>query len=234
MPESALSRLWNTLKPPPPAGTRPPDSARTIALRRRQHRLIAITLAFILVVASGTWAYLFIVNAPQRADKEFQEGMKMMMPGKYPDAVMHFTRALSIYGQLPNVYLERGNAQRILGEMDAALADYQTATELNPTLAAPHNGIAMIYIERNDLRHALERLDKAISLEPSVEAYYERAQILDNQGDHQKAISDYDKAIAERPDAPYMYLARARAKASLGDGEGAHADRMTADQIEHH
>jgi tetratricopeptide (TPR) repeat protein len=185
-------------------------------------------------VGAGTGTYLFISNAPQRADKEFKEGMKMMRPGSYPDAVDHFTRALAIYGQLPNAYLERGNAQRILGEPDAALADYQAATELNPMLAAAHNGIAMIYIERNDLRHALERLDKALSVEPTVEAYYERAQILDNQGDHLKAISDYDKAIAERPDSPYMYLARARAKASLGDQEGAHADRMTAAQIEHH
>jgi tetratricopeptide (TPR) repeat protein len=233
MPESAFSRFWNTLKPPP-AGNRPPESARAAALRRRQRRLISITASVILVVGAGTGTYLFIANAPQRADKEFKEGMKMMRPGSYPDAVDHFTRALAIYGQLPNAYLERGNAQRILGEPDAALADYQAATNLNPMLAAAHNGIAMIYIERNDLRHALERLDKAISVEPTVEAYYERGQILDSQGDHQKAISDYDKAIAERPDSPYMYLARARAKSNLGDKEGAHADRMTAAQIEHH
>ena len=193
-----------------------------------------ITLSVVLIGAVGVWAYLYISNAPQRADKEFQEGMKLMSPGRYPDAVVHFTRALSIYGQLPDAYLERGNAHRILGEPDEALADYQAATDLNPSLAAAHNGIAMILIERHDLPHALERLTKSIALQPTVESYYERGQILESQGDHKKAIEDYDKAIAEQRDSPYMYRARALAKANLGDQEGAHADRMIAAEIERH
>jgi len=40
-------------------------------------------------------------------------------------------------------------------EIDAALADFQSAADLNPTLADAHNGIAMIYVERHDQRHAL-------------------------------------------------------------------------------
>ncbi|MGA3189150.1 MAG: tetratricopeptide repeat protein [Bryobacteraceae bacterium] len=233
MPESAFDRFWNLVKPPA-AGNRPPESSKVVELRRRQRRLIMITLSVVLIGAVGVWAYLYISNAPQRADKEFQEGMKLMSPGRYPDAVVHFTRALSIYGQLPDAYLERGNAHRILGEPDEALADYQAATDLNPSLAAAHNGIAMILIERHDLPHALERLTKSIALQPTVESYYERGQILESQGDHKKAIEDYDKAIAEQRDSPYMYRARALAKANLGDQEGAHADRMIAAEIERH
>jgi tetratricopeptide (TPR) repeat protein len=233
MSESAFSRFWKTVKPPA-AGNRPPESAKVVELRRRQRRLVTITLAVILAVAAGAWTYMYVSNAPQRADNEFQQGMKFMSPGKYPEAVVHFTRALSIYGQLPDALLERGNAHRILGEPDEALADYQAAIDLNPTLATAHNGIAMIYIERHDLPHALEKLNKAISLQPSVEAYYERGQILEARGEHQKAIEDYDKAIAEQVDSPYMYRARALAKANLGDQEGAHADRILAVQIERH
>ena len=233
MPESAFTRFWKTVKPPT-IDNRPPESAKVVELRRRQRRLIMITVSVILVGAAVTGIVMFISSAPQRADKEFQDGMKMMSPGKYPDAIVHFNRALSIYAQLPDALLERGNAHRILGEPDEALADYQAATDLNPSLAAAHNGIAMIYIERHDMRHALERLNKAISLQPSVEAYYERGQILESQGDHKKAIEDYDRAIAEQRDSPYMYRARALAKSNLGDMEGAHADRQIADQIEHH
>lgn len=233
MPESAFTRFWKTVKPPA-IENRPPESPQVVELRRRQRRLVLLTIAALLVVAAGTWIFLFISNAPQRADHEFQEGMKFMSPGKYPDAVLHFTRAISIYGQLPDAFLERGDAHRILGEPDQALADYQTAADLNPTLAAAQNGIAMIYIQRHDFPHALERLNKAISLAPSVEPYYERGQILESQGQHQKAIEDYDRAIAEQRDSPYMYRARALAKENLGDQEGAHADRMIAARIEHH
>jgi tetratricopeptide (TPR) repeat protein len=212
----------------------PKESPKLIELRRRQRRLITITVSAMILVAAGAGSYSYLSNAPQRADQEYQAAMKLMTPGRYPDAVLHFTKALSIYGQLPNAHLERGNAHRILGQQDEALADYQAATDLNPSLAAAHNGIAMIYIERHDLAHALERLNKSIAIAPDVESYYQRGQILESRGEHQKAIEDYDKAIAEQVDSPYMYRARALAKENLGDLEGANADRLIASRIERH
>jgi tetratricopeptide (TPR) repeat protein len=232
MSESALSRFWNTIKPPP-AGDRPPESPQIVELRRRQRRLVTITIAAIFILGAGVGVYNYIASAPQRADKEFQEGMKMMRPGKYPDAIVHFTRALSISSQLPDAYLERADAHRSLGEPDAALADFQSAAELNPSLAAAHTGLAVIYMERHDSAHALEELNKSIAVQPTIEAYYQRGEILEAQGDHRKAIEDYDKAIAQAPDAPYIYRARALARQNAGDPEGAQADRLVANGIEH-
>lgn len=231
MSESPLSRFWDLVKPPPPVN-RPVVSPQVLALRRRRRRLVMITLGVILVLAAGVGVFAYIESAPQRADKEFQEGMKLMRPGKYPDAIDRFTRVLNISPQRAEAYLERGNAHRSLVEPDAALADFQAAADLNPTLAEAHAGIAMIYVERNDQRHALEELNKSLSIQPNIEAYYQRGLILDAQGEHKKAIDDYDLAIAVARDAPYMYRARAMAKQSLGDLEGAHADRTTAAQIE--
>lgn len=231
MSESAFTRFWNSVKPP--VDNRP-GSGKEMELRRRQRRLITITVAVIALFCVGGGVYYYISNAPVRADKEYQLGMSFMEPGKYPEAITHFTRAIGITGQLPNAYLERGNAERILGQADAALADYETAADMSPSLAPAHNGIAIIYIERHDQRHALEELNKSIALQPTVEAFYQRGQILEAQGDHKKAIEDYDRAIAEERDAPYMYRARALAKANLGDEEGAHQDRQLATEIEHH
>jgi tetratricopeptide (TPR) repeat protein len=232
MPESAFRRFWNTVILPPVDNR--PGSPKVTALKQRQRRLVMTTLAAIVVLAAGGGVFYYISDAPQRADKEFQEGMKFMSPGKYPDAIVHFTRALEIYSQLPDAYLERGNAHRTLGETDAALADFQAAADLNPTLADAHNGLAMIYLDRRDQRHALEELNKSIGLRPAVDAFFQRGQILDAQGDHQKAINDFDRAIAEDRESPYMYRARALAKANLGDPAGAHADRLIAQHLERH
>jgi len=92
----------------------------------------------------------------------------------------------------------------------------------------------MIYLEKHDQRQALGELNKSIAIHPTIEAYYQRGQILEAQGDHQKAIADYDLAIAQARDAPYVYRARALAKENLGDHDGASADRATAADIEHH
>jgi len=231
MSESPFSRFWNIVKPPP-EGNRPVASVELLALRRRQRRLVMITGGAIVVLAAAVGVVMYVADAPERADREFQEGMKMMRPGKYPDAIVHFTRVLSISAQRGDAHLERGNAHRSLDEPDEALADFQAAADLNPSIAEPHNGIALIYIERKDWRHAIEELTKSVELQPTIEAYYQRGEILESQGEHQKAIADYDKAIALDRDSPYIYLARALAKENLGDKEGAHADRLTAVQIQ--
>lgn len=231
-PESPLARFWNVVKPPPPAN-RPMDP-KIAEQKRRQRRLVTATVVAIVLAAAGFGIYTYVAAAPARAQKEFEEGMRYMGPGRYPDAIVHFTRALSIYSQMPEAYVERGNAHRSLGESDAALADFQAAADRNPALADAHNGIAMIYVERHDQRRALEELNKSISLKPTVEAYFQRGQILEAQGDHKKAIEDYDRAIAEAPDAPYMYRARALAKINLGNEQGAHEDREIATRLEHH
>ena len=63
--------------------------------------------------------------------------------------------------------------------------------------------------ENDHARHALEELNKSISLEPSTDAYYQRGQIFESQGEHQKAIQDYDQAIAQaRAYAPWFRMLR--------------------------
>lgn len=232
MSESAFSRFWNLVKPPP-AGPRAPLSPEAMTQRKRQRKLVIVTAAALAVLAAGVSIFLHIQSAPERADKEFQDGMKLMRPNKYPEAIAYFTRALEIYRQLPNAYLERGNAHRSLGEPDAALADFQKAADLDPTLADAHTGSAMIYLERRDPAHALDELNKSLAIRPNIEAYYQRGLILEARGEHQTAIADFDLAIAQARDAPYMYRARATARENLGDRGGARADREIASRLEH-
>jgi tetratricopeptide (TPR) repeat protein len=233
MPDSAFTRFWNNLKPLPKEN-RPPISPEVAAMRRRQRKLIYITVGVVALMGAGAYIFNYIATAPQRAEKEYLEGMKSMRPSQYPAAVAHFTRAIDIKAQYPEAFLERANAHRVLSETDAALADYQAAADLNSSLVAAHNGIAMIYLERKDSRHALEELNKSLSLQPDTDAFYQRGEIYEAQGEHQKAIDDYDRAIANQRDAPFIYLARALAKQNLGDKEGALADRITAARISRH
>jgi tetratricopeptide (TPR) repeat protein len=201
-------------------------------MRRRQRRLLSVTLIAVALIAAGIGVYFYVDNAPVRADKQFQDGMKMMHPGKYGDAVVLFTRALASSPPRAEVYLERANAYQGQGEADLALADFQTALSMDPTMFAAHNGIALIYIQRHDVPHAFEELNKSAALRPNIEAYYQRGQLWEAQGEHQKAIDDYDRAIDLSRDSPFIYLARATAKANLGDLEGAEADRIASSQLQ--
>ena len=230
MARSVFTRLWDAVKPPP-AVTRP--GAKKNRFTARQKRLLYGAVSVVILVALSWSVYAYVASAPQRADKEFQAAMKLTAAGKYKDAIAQFTRAIGIWPQLADAYLERGIAYRYLNQSDQALADFDHAIELNPNLPRAYTARGFIYRERGNARRAMEEFSKSIEIAPNVDAYFERGQTFEDLGEHQKAIDDYDKAIAEMRDAPYVYRARSLARRNMGDQDGYDADQKMAASLEH-
>lgn len=226
---SFLTRWWNSIKPLPEEASR---RAPVTAQKRRQRRLIQRSIGIAALAVAGWYVYGYIASAPERADAQLQAGMQDMQPGAYREAIAHFDRAVGIMPELAEAHLQRGIVHRLLGETEAALADLNKAVELNSALAAAHNELGAIYSERGDARKAIEELSKSIQAGATTDGYYQRGQAYESLGQHQKAIEDYDQAVAQMRESPFVYRARALAKDKLGDTEGAKQDRATADRIE--
>jgi lipoprotein NlpI len=65
-------------------------------------------------------------------------------------AVEHLTRSIAVYPQNPQLYVQRGMVSFRLGEIAAAIDDFDRAERLNPALI-PYlwqRGIAYYYVER--------------------------------------------------------------------------------------
>jgi tetratricopeptide (TPR) repeat protein len=231
MTEPFFSRLWNAVKPPPPVyrpGKEPSSH------KRRQRRLLLIT-AGVAALGFAAWGvYAYIASAPQRAQQEFQAGMRFLEPKNYQRAVGSFSRSIDIWPRISDAFYERGIAYRAMGKTDLALADFDKAIELNPNMDRAYASRGLIYRERGDIRGAVEQFTKSINIRATVDAYYQRGQTYESLGEHQKAIEDYDYAIAVLRDAPHVYRARSLAKRNLGDIEGADADREKAKTFERH
>ena len=211
-------------KAPPP----PPTPAQR-AQRRRQIRLVLGTLVGIVVVVASWQVFEYIDSAPERAEQQVNAGIAMLTPGRYGEAVQQFTEALQLNSASWNAYLQRGVAKQNLGQLDAALDDYQKALLLKPDLLKARTERAEIYRRKGDSRNALEELTKVIEIEPTTEAYTTRGLVRADLGQHQEAIADFSWVIEKLRDAPYAYLGRARSKRALGDEAGAQADeKMTA------
>jgi tetratricopeptide (TPR) repeat protein len=189
-------------------------------------------VTFIALIGVGLGIYFYISGAPDRAEAAYQAGMKYMEPGQFQNAIPQFTRAIQIH-ELAKAYLERGNAHRFLGEIDQAMADFEKAADLDAGLARAYSSLGSIYRDRGDRTHALEQYGKSIAITPSVDALFERGEMYEAAGQHQKAIDDFTAAIDSMRDAPYIYRARALAKRNLGDTAGYEADRDEARAIEH-
>ena len=121
-----------------------------------------------------------------------------------------------------------------MSDRESAAADFDKASDLDPSLTRAFDERGRLYLETGDTRRAIEEFTKSIRLKATTDGYYARGLAYEKVGDHQKAVADFDEAIAEMRDSPYAYRARAFSKEALGDTEGARIDRETALRIEAH
>ena len=228
-PESFLTRWLNAVRPLPSARV---YTKAEVAQRRKQRKLIGSTFGVIALAGSGWLVYDYIADAPQRAQTVLAQGILQMGPGQEAGAIRTISRAIEIWPDYAEAYMYRGIAEHTLGQVEGAMVDLEKASELKPSLTRPYAELGRIYQERGDMSRAIGEFTRSLGIAPTAESYYQRALAYEKLGDHQKALLDFDSAIAEMRDAPYAYRARALAKEALGDTEGARADRETADGIE--
>jgi tetratricopeptide (TPR) repeat protein len=195
-----------------------------------QRRMILITLALVISAAAILGTIVYIAGAPGRARAAYEDGMRSMGANDFAAAALKFTASLGV-AETAAAHLERGNAYKSLGQADLALPDWQRAIELDSGLAAAYTARATHYRLSGEHAKALPDLDQSIRLEPSVDAYFQRGQVYAALGEFKKAIEDYDRSILERPQAPYVYLARSTARRALGDEEGYRADQQKATEL---
>jgi tetratricopeptide (TPR) repeat protein len=230
MAKNIVTRAWDAVKLPTVQGTKKPVSPQ----RRKQRRMIFGTLTVIALGLIGWAIYGYMGTAQQRAQATFDDAERLMSAGHYAKALDGFTRTLSIWPQMANAYVERGLAHHFMGEDQQALADLDRALGLDPNLSVAYAARGSISRDHGDVSRAMEEYSRSIQTTPNVDAFFERGQLYEKLGDHQKAIADYDQAIAYLRDAPHVYRARAFAKSNMGDEAGAKADRDLAHSLEHH
>ncbi|MEI9814587.1 MAG: tetratricopeptide repeat protein [Acidobacteriota bacterium] len=145
---------------------------------------------------------------------------------------MSFTESLAIK-ETPEAHLERGNAYKNLRQGGKAVADWNQAIQLDANDTAAYTARGTFYQASGDTAKALADLEQSLRLTPTVDGFFQRGQLYATLGQYDKALRDYDQAIAERRDAPYVYLARSAAKKALGDEEGSQRDAARAAELQH-
>lgn len=128
----------------------------------------------------------------------------------YPAAIDSYTRAVEAgYQNAHWAIYNRGMAHRLINEMDEALADFETALELEPNFPAPYLARGSVLIATGRHEEALENMNDAIALFPSLAPlYYQRGTIYDVRlNDPQSALSDYQQAADLNPYEPGYFAA---------------------------
>jgi len=123
-------------------------------------------------------------------------GAAHWLKGDLDRAIADATEAIRLESRDAASYRVRGFARLGKGEFDLAIADFTKAIELAPTDLS-YSGRGYVYFKKGDFVRAVDDLGEAITLEQSsVPAHAWRGEVREAMGERNKAIEDYNTALA--------------------------------------
>lgn len=124
-----------------------------------------------------------------------KEADALVDAGRYNEAVIEYSRAISLLPKNPRPYLGRGYAYEKLREYDKAIADYTKAVELAPTDPQVYFMRGLLYDLVGSPQQAIEDYSMSFRLNPSnADALYHRGLNKERLGDSQGALADFREA----------------------------------------
>jgi tetratricopeptide (TPR) repeat protein len=99
-------------------------------------------------------------------------------------------------GQLARILVSRGISYRQKNQLDAALADFDTAIKADPRFVFALQQRGMTYLRKGKFDAALADHDRTLQIEPNRAAsYFERGRAHFKAGNKPRATADFEKAI---------------------------------------
>ena len=127
--------------------------------------------------------------------------------------------------KMPQLTCDADTQREKLNQLDAAIADYDTAIRLNPTYAYAYERRGDAREKINQLDAAIADYDTAIRFDPNdAYVYVRRGNAKEKLNQIDAAIADYDTAIRLNPNDAYVYVQRGHAKKKLNQFDAAIAD----------
>ncbi len=117
---------------------------------------------------------------PAYGQAHFNFGVALAASGDLAQAVTHFDAAFRILPPDASAHL---SVAALLGRdpkyADRAIAEYETALQLNPDLFNAHNDVAVLYAKAGKLGDAARHLEAAVKLEPNNATARENLQAVE-------------------------------------------------------
>jgi tetratricopeptide (TPR) repeat protein len=128
------------------------------------------------------------------------QGKMFLARNQLSQAIRAYSEAIAINRKDDLAFLGRAIAEGTSGDLQAALRDYEQATQLNPALTVAYVGQAAILIQLNRPAEAIEACNRAIALDAkNARAYFNRGVAREASKDTVGAAQDFQKAAQLDP-----------------------------------
>ena len=149
--------------------------------------------------AAALYAEVLAVDA-SNGDALHLSGVLAYQQGRHPDAISMISRAIQSKPSVPEFWHSRGLARRAIGHLDAAEADFRTASTLHPKYVEAWVNLGITRLQRDDPTGALAAFRQAAKLAPNsaeVQGYLGTTQL--RLGALKPAIAALTRAVGLEP-----------------------------------
>ncbi|HND67115.1 MAG TPA: tetratricopeptide repeat protein [Candidatus Obscuribacter sp.] len=145
-----------------------------------------IILDDLMAVQSGAFA------VPSKDEIWLRKGELAMKQKQNAKALKAFDEAIKFNKRSDGAFLLRARCHESMGNLDAAIADYNAILQFNPKDEAAYKARGDLYFKKKDYPKALSDFSRVIALEPreAWRAYDARAKVFDKLGNAAAARAD--------------------------------------------
>ena len=138
-------------------------------------------------------------NIYQSAYVEFYRGVSSANKGNHPQAIGHYSKAISLNPQMVSAYNNRGISYEITKNYENAIQDYQSALKLDPEHPGAYNNLGIICFYQGEYDQAIQYYSRAIEL-GSTMTFCNRGEAWLHLAEWEKAREDLTRAKNEGVD----------------------------------
>jgi tetratricopeptide (TPR) repeat protein len=165
-----------------------------------------------------------LVDNPAQGRFHYVRGNALTYLNRDEDAQRAYEKAIELQPEDPLAYAALGNLLAFAPDANetdkrAAIAQYQRALKLDPELAVAHQSLGTVLLDMGDSQRAIEALDNANRLAPSVEVEYLLAQAHKQAGNPEQAIVHAKSAVEYEPGPTGVDLRLLHARLLLDAGQ---------------
>ncbi len=190
-----------TPTPPPPTAT-PVDLAST-------------PLAMVLKITHTPTA--LYAASPHPGLEAYSLGLEALLEQDWEQVIALMNQVAESNPQAADAYYFAGEAYRMSGRGEEAIAAYEASVRANPNFAPGWLGQAMVRLGQGRREDALYHVNQAIQADPNyADAYVVRAQLASEEGNYEAATADLEIARSASPDSPLVKIRLSLALSHLG------------------
>ena len=164
---------------------------------------------------------------PERISALTNLGVAYYNVGRLDEAIAQYQKALEIGPDDADIHSNMAAAYVQKNDLVQGMAEYQKAIKINPELSQAHFGLAVVYLQQGQNDQASEELlkfqkyDDGMDPIATAQAYVYLGAIYLDEGELEKALVEYQKALQADPKLPSAHFGVGLVYAQLGQTDQA-------------